>query len=180
MINPISKAIETPKVIYKPFKIPKGLIYDAPTNDYFYLINTKTGELAGKMCAKIENDYDNMYNQGKKTKLFYINYLNIQYKEQGKGWGKYLIDFAKNKSLEMKSEGRVSLFAFNPEEPPHLFYKKLGFISKNNKKNKIMDECIRKRKPAPNWYGLRMYLPIENNEKKENVINKFIKLCSIF
>lgn len=73
MINPISKAIETPKVIYKPFKIPKGLIYDAPTNDYFYLINTKTGELAEKKLARIENDYDNMYEKRRRTPVFLYN-----------------------------------------------------------------------------------------------------------
>lgn len=87
MINPISKAIETPKVIYKPFKIPKDLIYDAPTNDYFYLINTKTGEHAEKMRARIENDYDNMYEKGGRTPVFYITSLKIESDHRRQGWG---------------------------------------------------------------------------------------------
>ena len=162
MINPISKAIEAPKVIYKPFKLPEGLIYDVPTNDSYFLINTISGKIMGRMRANIEKDVDNMYNQGKKTKLFYINYLNIRYKEQGKGWGKYLIDFAKNKSQELESEGKVALYSFNPENPPHLFYRKLGFATKNKKLNAKMDKYIKDKKPISIWRGIRMYLPIEN------------------
>lgn len=166
MINLIRKSIIAPKVIYKPFKMPKGFIYNVPTNDNYLLIKATTGDVVGRMRASVQRDSGNMYEQSRRTKVFYIDHLDINCSERRNGWGKYFIDFAKNKSQEMESEGRVSLYSFNPNFPPHIFYRKLGFATKSNKINKKLDECIRNKRFICLQRGLRMYLPIGQNLKK--------------
>ena len=73
---------------YKSVKLPTGLIFHAPKTDEYHLIDTKTGRILGKMRANISKDVENLYKKGKKTSVFYINYLRIREHAQRQGCGK--------------------------------------------------------------------------------------------
>ena len=90
------KAINSCILAQKPIKnMPKGLIYNHQKTNNYKLIETKTGKVVGEMLGLVIKDDDNLYNKGKKTKLFYIENFDIETPSQGKGWGKYFFDFAK-------------------------------------------------------------------------------------
>ena len=127
-------------------QFPKGLIYKVPNRSSYRLVDSKTGNLVGKMQAfPVDGYIYSYYNLNRDEKIFRIYSLDIEENEQNKGWGKYFIDFAKKESYRQGCEGRCNLVAYNPWKSPHIFYKKQGFITPEKGFNKTLDEYIEKK-----------------------------------
>lgn len=182
MINPINKV----PLAYKPKPLPKGLIYHSPEENIYNLIETKTGNLVGKMRAfSIKND-KNLYSNCKANdNIFHIQTITIKNKYRYMGWGKYFIKFARNESFSQNCGGRISLVAYNYETSPHAFYKKLGFITRDEKTNQILDEYVKRDWIPFHWDAMEMYLPTErinyrptSKPQKHNLFDTFRKKLS--
>ncbi len=122
----------------KPRKIPQNLIYNPKGTDLYKLINLKNGSVIGQMVA-----YPSI------NKDVYIASLAI-YRERRQGFGKMFLDFAKNMSKKCGFEGRMSVYAstlaLDPHNPPHIFYRKYGFVSEDKEMLNKIDKCIKNRK----------------------------------
>ena len=165
MCIPISKPLYP---IPQPRIFPKGLIYKVPETNSYRLANN-AGKVVGEMSLlkRICNNsafYKNIEANG--TTLHIYN-LDIEKEEWGKGWGTYLLDFAKKESYKRGCKGRCSLVAHYPGRPPHVFYKKNGFITPREDINQLLDKCI-ENGVYPNFLSaIDMFIPI-----KEFMINK--------
>ena len=189
MINSTSRTI----LLTKPItKMPKGLIYKSKLGDYYRLIETKTGKYVGSMRAfPIFNDKSYYDNYGINDSVFYISHLEIESKFQQKGWGTYFIDFAKKECINQNCGNRVSLVAYNFENSPHAFYYKQGFVTLDERTNKILAEYVKNHWIPFHWDAMEMYLPEKKidfstleNVKTENIfihkiksILKFLRIC---
>lgn len=135
-------------------------------------INTKTNEYAGKMIAaplEYANPAKRFYPYNKPYRSFYISYLKSE--EPYKGFGRAFIELAKTESKNYNCEGRIHLIAsrlYDRNNPPHIFYKKCGFISNSNIMNKYLDSCIQLQKQISFYMSdnLDMFLPIKPTAKK--------------
>lgn len=109
-------------------------------------------------------------NQGNKLypiegvyKSLYISLLESI--DEGCGYGSEFIKIAKLISRRSGCGGRVHLVAsrvFSPDNPPHLFYRKLGFNSVSPYLDQIMDFYLWVKRPLPEEYAdnLDMFLPM--------------------
>ena len=188
MIKPIPQSI----LLTKPIKdMPKGLIYNY-SRDYYSLIETKTGKIVGEMRAyPIFNDKLYYRDKDVNDAIFYISSLDIFPKYQKKGWGEYFIKFAKNESVNQDCGRRVSLVAYNYDKCPHAFYFKQGFVTLNERTNKILAEYVKNHWIPFHWDAMEMYLPEKKIDfstlekvKTENIfihkiksILKFLRIC---
>lgn len=135
-------------------------------------INTKTGEAGGKMIAApmlYENPVQYFYPYDKPYRSFYIHYLRSEEKYQG--FGTAFINLAKAESRKYNCNRRIHLIAsriYDRENPPHIFYKKQGFICQSKSINKYLDSCIRLNKKISLYMSqnLDMFLPIKETVKK--------------
>ncbi len=180
MINPINKSILTRTI--RP--LPRGLIYHHPANDVYNLIETKSGKLVGTLVAYTKKaDLENFYKISEEDTVLHIDTLHIEPSDREKGWGKYLINFAKNESYKKKCHGRLSLVAYNYGVSPHAFYKKLGFVTLNKRDNELLDECNQEGVKPIGWRAMDMYLdlqpkiisPKEKPKNKHKTIKNFLK-----
>lgn len=182
-------------MITKPIgKIPEILIYKVPQKQtvvgYTYhkcgfptlyrMADTKTGQLVGEMLGDVvvhdKSIHQTFYPINEPYKTFYIAELKMD--ERGQGYGSKFIQFAKNLSKQFGGEGRVHLVAsrlYDRERPPHVFYKKLGFVSNNKFMNDYLDDCIKSKTPLESELAcnLNMYLPIEGEIYTNNHKSKF-------
>ena len=144
---------------YRKKGIPKGLIYKQRDNVSHILLDTKTGNIVGEMSL-ILRPCDNLpfYETKPNTSTLHIYSLKIF--EQLKGWGSYLIDFAKRESYKRGCEGRCSLVAHHSGRSPHTFYKKHGFITTDLAYNEYLDECIAKKQKLYYERPKNMFIPI--------------------
>lgn len=151
---------------------PKNLIYNPPSKpDRYYMANSK-GEYVGNMCAFARQRYESsFYQTDLPYKTLHISSLEILEKYWGKGYGSDFIDFAKKESYRQGCEGRVSLVAFYPGRPPHLFYFKKGFITPNQKENERFEKHIKNGEPLYYYNAVDMFLPLkeEHFPRKKNV-----------
>ena len=189
MIKPITKSI----LLTKPIKkMPKGLIYNPKGSDLYRLVATKTGKFVGEMRAyPIFNDKSYYANYDFNDPIFYINLLDIEQNYQKNGWGTYFIDFAKKECINQNCGNRVSLVAYNFENSPHAFYYKQGFVTLDERTNKILAEYVKNHWIPFHWDAMEMYLPEKKidfstleNVKTENIfihkiksILKFLRIC---
>lgn len=144
----------------KPIKqIPRRLIYTIADNSaeedalgivirHYRMGDTKTGKYLGDMVAspmwfnskintKIYPERKGVY------KAFYIHFLEAKTKRQNVGSD--FIKFAKAESNTTGCHGNVCLLSspcYDLKNPPHLFYRKLGFQTCNPKTNEYLDKCI--------------------------------------
>jgi len=150
----------------KPLKnIPKGLIYQSPKSETYYLASTETGKCVGRMYAYAKDCTNSaFYEVEPNGKTFHIYSFEIY--DQRKGWGTYFANFAKKESFKQGCKGRTSLVAFNSDKSPHVFWKKQGFRAKNKGTDKLLEHYV-KTGVSP-WYmpAEDMYLPIEEFMKK--------------
>jgi len=181
-------------------KLPEVLIYKVPQPPaiigYTYrktgkpalyrMADTRTGQYVGEMIGEVvEHDKSikhTFYPIKTPYKSFYIAELQIE--EQSRGYGNKFIEFAKNLSRQFGGNGRVHLVAsriFDRQRPPHVFYKKCGFISNNSFMNDYMDSCISSKIQLEPEFAdnLNMFLPVGNEvydrkSKFQTVIN-FLK-----
>lgn len=188
----------------KPFKkMPRELIFEHDIMIYaddvlernpragvlgigYRMADTRTGKYVGEMKAVPGVcNWKTFYPITDPYATFYIH--NLQTTIQRQGYGKKFIELAKSESKLYGCKGRISLVAcriFDPQNPPHIFYRKMGFTSQNEKMNKYLDHCIKHNKKM-HWTmadNLDMYLPIEENVKKSvSKIGKlFQKIKKIF
>ena len=156
MIKPIQKSI----LMSKPHPLPKGLIYYSKENGEYRLIDMTAKKFVGKMfAADIDTEYDDFYKLNPGQKIFHIFTLEIDELHKNKGWGSYLVDFAKKESYKRNCEGRLSLISYNYDNPPHAFYKKQGLVTTDEKVNKELDDCIKYGVRSCTREALSMYLP---------------------
>jgi len=170
LIAPINRTMLRPA--YKT--LPKGLIYKIPNDNLYKLIDLKKRQVVGEMLAFPEpNSVRCIYDVPADKKNFKIHSLNIYFFHQNKGWGEYFMNFAKKESYNTGCEGRLYLIAYNPFEPPHVFYRKQGLIAKDRAINNRLNSCIKRNDFLCCYPPCEMYLPLDNNEKKQkNVKNK--------
>lgn len=183
MLNFSSKSLLTPKLK----SVPELVIYKSMTDTskgpmiHYGMANTKTGMYIGEMYARpVKNSFFSVYYPTLfGCKSFKIEKLIVD--ERGFGYGRKFIDFAKKESMKYGCKGRLNLLAsrlYDPENPPHLFYRKMGFTSRFKGKIKYFDECI-KNGCQIDWMeslNLPMYLPI----KKENRLLKLFNRLKNF
>ncbi len=142
-------------------QIPPRLIYRFSSMDKFNMFSTKTGELLGHMQANVVPLTKDFYPITKPTKSLYLNKLEAY--KKGQKIGTDFIKFGKYLSKTEGGEGRIHLIAYNAEkisEPPHKFYRKLGFACHKPEDTKIIDEAIKNNQPLPikMFYGTCMFL----------------------
>lgn len=169
-------------------KPPKELIYMRriynvmkPPQKEYVLFDTQTGKLKGLMCChkskyRLREDYD-----GPTLCLDFIETYDRE-----KGYGKSLINFAKNLSKQIGCNGFVCLKAvsdFTPERIPHLFYRKQGFTTLNKQIDKKMDKFIKHKRPAL-WQDFDseiMYYPDTSSQKSKfrTIVENIMKRVKI-
>ena len=155
----------------------------SPVGYKYHLLDTKTGKQLGEMEARPV-----LYNIGNRSfypqidpyKSFEIDYLKSNVRDKGNGTK--FITLAKKESKALDCKGRVHLIAsrvYDYDRPPHVFYKKMGFVSNSSKMNKYLDKCIKfgmnvsQSKSSP----LCMYLPYTPIEApKVSTLGKLFKL----
>lgn len=141
--------------------IPKTLIYNPPNTNKYNIFRTNSSKKLGEMIAYPTNNND-----------IYIERLVI-YREKRTGLGKTLLDFAQNLSKKYGFKGRMSLVAGtlpeDPFNPPHIFYRKYGFSTKNKKILKFIDEHINSQKQLNylTTHNIMMYYVPENKNYLE-------------
>lgn len=179
MLNFTTKSILFTKPIKK---MPKGLIYNHKNKDIYKLISLKNKKVVGEMRAyPIKNNKTYYKNEQKNDTIFHISSLEILPKEQRKGWGEIFINFAKKESFNKNCKGKISLIAYNYETSPQAFYRKHGFVTLDDKTNKILDEYVENHWIPFHWDAMKMYLPLDKINKPSVPIllkpeNKFISI----
>ena len=100
----------------------------------------------------------------------------IKTTNRGAGYGKSLLNFAKNLSKQIGCEGQIILKAvgkFTPMSVPHLFYRKNGFTTLDEEIDKKMDKYIKQNKRASTNEFLDMLMFYPDMEKKKSMTQKF-------
>lgn len=156
--------MKTTLLIQKPIKkMPEVLIYNVPNTGRYNMFSSKEGRrgFVGVMDLSVDNF------KGQDA----LKIVDLLIFEREKGYGSYFINFAKALSRKFFG-GRVFLEAstlpIDPFAPPHVFYRKHGFTTDNEKVLKKIDQSLKKQKQlsyfdAPNTI---MYFPSEEAPKK--------------
>lgn len=155
--------------IRKPKKLPKRLIYHRKVKtpleekyDVFKMFSTQTGHELGMLATlpdvkKIE--LSSYYPKGDWKPSLYI--MDLHSFERDKGVGTMFINFAKILSEKLGMHGRLHLISsdmYDKSRPPHIFYRKQGFTSRNVKRVKEMDEyLLGQASDLHKFHSLRMY-----------------------
>ncbi len=171
-------------------QIPKCIVYKQCVDTGFgrmfqyRMCDWKQGKYVGEMYARpvTENMFSCYYPKMHSYESFKIESLVMDEKRQG--YGKKFINLAKKESQKYGCEGRVHLLAsqaYSPKNPPHLFYRKIGFTSRFTKKVKYFDQCIKKGVQV-DWqeaFNLPMYLP-EYEPPKVSKIKVYMRFLRRF
>ncbi len=152
-----------PHFVYKPKtpQLTKTLFWEAKTPNYtlYKQFATKDPRVVGIMFA----------DSTKIDRKNYFHILLLYVKEQGKGFGKEFIEFAKNRSKQLDCEGRVFLMAdkgvYGSTTPPHIFYRKQGFTSNDKAYLKIIDRFIKENKKMENKDSKALYMYYDPNKR---------------
>lgn len=125
---------------YKPtIKIPDILIYHVPAKNFYRMINVKEHFIVGEMISFPRK-------KNLLQKELWIDALAMRINHRNQGYGKIMLDFAQNLSKKLGFKGRLGAIAATIEQtshiPPHKFYRKYGFVAKDKKITKFLDECI--------------------------------------
>lgn len=178
-------------------KLPQVLIYKCPKPpiivgytyqhsgqpDLYRMVDIKTGKYVGEMIgAPILHEKHikpKFYPLATPYRSFYI--ADLQIEERFMGYGRKFIEFAKALSKKSNCKGRVHLVAsriYDRYCPPHIFYKKCGFMSNNKFMNDYLDNCIALNCEIESEFAdnLNMFLPV--GDKIEKVQTKFDKIIN--
>lgn len=132
----------------KPAKFPNRVIYGNGTK--FKMAETQTGQYLGKMKVTPMVMRNNAFYKNKEPiRALCINDLQIQPFARRKNAGSDFVKFAKYLSREKNCGGRVYTVAYNPEIPPHKFWRKMGFATTSQDENKTLDFIIEYNLPVP-------------------------------
>ncbi len=129
-------------------KLPDTLIFQVPSMNLYRMINIKENFIAGEMIAF-----------PKKKNLFqrelWIDALVMRLHHRNQGFGTKMLHFAQNLSERLGCKGRLGVKAVTIEQtshiPPHKFYREYGFVAKDKRFTKYLDECIQNR-IEPDFY----------------------------
>lgn len=148
-------------------KLPRGLIYNAPDSHFYNLLDVKNNRFVGYMIAFPRDCTKSSlyFNVEPNAKAFRVYKLKIF--EKRKGWGTYLMNFAKRETFKKGCKGRLAVVAYNSQKPPHVFYKKIGLVTKSARQNQILDEYIAKGIEPRYFDAMDMFVPIKAYEKKD-------------
>ena len=155
----------TKNLLYPPIKtvknIPKRLIY--PKIDTYTMFSTDSFQVLGRMRANPMKMVDNSFYRRipKYTMSLYINQLDAFVKNSKVGTD--FINFAKRLSHQKNCSGRVHVIAYNadkPSQPPHKFYKKMGFAANSPMEDSLLEEAVQNNTDIPinMHYGTSMFL----------------------
>lgn len=158
-----------------PFKnIPNQLIYHPEGSCYYKMFDRNNGKVLGFMEAgPISLNGNN---------LFYIDKLFIFQKRMH--FGTKFLDFAVNLSNKQGCNGKLMLkasnTAFDPHNPPHIFYRKYGFTCSDKKMLKKIDKYIKMKKQLDykNTPSVFMYFP-EEKKSQIPILQKLKELLNI-
>ena len=152
------------------------------------MFDSKTGQIVGEMKAYPEDVYDKFrqFSPNKDSyRSFYIQRLFAY--EKNKGIGKSFINIAKKESFRNFCFGNLHVISsarFAMDNPPHIFYRKMGFSFGRNYScsEKYIDECIKNNKQVEKGkcpLDIPMY--IENNiDINEKTWDRYCNLKSKF
>lgn len=153
-------------IVTQPLKkVPNELIYNYKNKNIYTMYDLKTQKVVGTMFSKpLELNTSNFYQD---TKIPYNSYhiCELEIFEKLKGFGKKFINFAKRQSFRENCEGRVTLVAYNENKAPHIFYRKQGFTTNDEKVNSTLDEAIKNYESIKYLNSVEMYLPTNKIKK---------------
>ncbi len=180
----------TPSFLTPPLKkVPDCIVTKyslaTPSGPLFQyrMADTRYGSMVGEMFGRpvTETMFSEYYPIMSNYNSFYIEKLIIN--DKGLGYGSKFINFAKSESLKLGCGGKVHVTAsriYSPKNPPHLFYRKNGFTSRDTGKIAYFDKCIKKHKQiSPEMAdNLAMYLPVCRKivPKSSGVLSFLMKL----
>lgn len=170
-------------------KLPDKLIYlrsvntvMKPHQQEFVIFTPNSKNISGIMhCHKSKQQFREDYNGA----TLCIDFLSAIKREQG--FGKSLINFAKNYSKQIGCNGYLCLMAdgeFTPDKVPHVFYRKQGFTTLNEETDKKLDRLIRRKRDGQ-WNDFPNELmfypsPSKNESFKEKFLAILDNLKSFF
>lgn len=165
-------------------KLPEYLFYSQTLNkeksiESHKMLNTKTGEYLGKMITYPHDFYYfNLEVPG--VRSLYIDCLKVF--NRNEGLGTKFLDFAKVLSKQKGCNGRLHLISsdcYDKEKPPHIFYRKYGFDSRDVKKLKEVDAAISNSNNKFTFNDIAMFFPpklqIEENLPQTKSLWKKLK-----
>ena len=144
---------------YRNTLFPKGLIYQHSDMVSHSLMDTCSGNFVGEMSILLR-PCNNLpfYNTEPNASTLHIYSLRVY--DKFKGWGTYLVDYAKKQSYKRGCDGRCSLVAHHSGLSPHPFYKKQGFVTMDEGYNKYLDLCVTHKKKLLFEPPKDMFIPI--------------------
>lgn len=139
---------------FPPIKQPKISTYfvykikSKNTGAFIYKMFNRQGNFVGEMTAYPEtiHDLNRQFSPNADSyRSFYIKRLNVF--DRHKGAGRAFINIARKESLRNFCLGNIHLISsarMDMENPPHIFYRKMGFLCSKYFKliEKYLDECI--------------------------------------
>lgn len=130
------------------------------------MINTKTGEYLGEIITYPQDFYYfNLEAPG--VRSLYIDCIKVF--KRYKGLGTQFLNFAQVISKQKGCNGRLHLISsdcYDKTNPPHTFYRKYGFDSRETKKLKEVDYAISNSKHKFSFNNIAMYFPQKPQIKK--------------
>ena len=175
---------------FSPIKQPKLSNYFAlrikskNTGAFIYKMFDRKGKLVGEMTAFPETIYDSNRQfspNADSYRSFYIK--NLIAIERNKGVGKAFINIAKKESIRNFCFGNLHVISsarFDKNNPPHIFYRKMGFKFNQYSKvtEKYIDECIKNHVQIENekcFMDIPMYIE-KDVDLSGKLLSTFYKL----
>lgn len=132
----------------KPVKFPERVIYG--NGSKFKMADTKTGKYLGKMkVTPMVLNNNAFYKNKEPINALCINNLWVPMNVRNKKAGTAFVNFAKHLSRGKNCDGRVYTIAYNPDNPPHKFWRKMGFATTSPQENQTLDFIIEYNLPVP-------------------------------
>ena len=151
-------------VSFSSKNLPEYLFYSKTLNkkkslEIHRMISTKTSEYLGEMITHPQDFY--YFNlEIPRVRSLYIDYLKVF--KRNEGLGTKFLDFAKTISKQKGLNGRLHLISsdcYDKANPPHVFYRKYGFDSRNIDKLKEVDDAISQPKHKFSFNDIAMFFP---------------------
>ena len=137
----------------------------------FLLYDRTKNDIVGQMyCIELnKSQFNNDF-------IYRVNYLFSYVHNQG--IGRILVNLAKKDSLRGQANGQVKLIAtdeYDKQNPPYLFYKRMGFKAVDESINSYLDKCLKNKSTTnPNIIN-GCYEMVYNPPRKITQATKYIK-----
>ena len=127
--------------------------------------NTEKNKIGILVCHKSELNIRPNYNDN----VLAVDYIEVTNKNQGVGTK--ILKFAEEYSKQIGCKGFMALKAdgsYTPERIPHVFYRKFGFSTLENKTDKKLDKFVKRKINATNndFPCMLMHYPILDKKNK--------------